>query len=188
MDAFECKDRDIDGFKAGVTCVDDDIDCDDTNDQIFPGQVEECGDGVDDDCSGADTVCDAVISYTVDEAVCWDLSTEIDRVYCLEWMDVMIVDLQVDELVLHWATKGGLTETNTVPMSGPQGDAEGMLIDLGAGLGYAWDSVEDDVMVNFMVVVQLDMEAGVVNVGGEVMLMSGAQFQFGDGGSLVLVP
>lgn len=42
-------DRDHDGFGAD--------DCDDTNPLVFPGSPEDCGDGIDQDCSGADLPC-----------------------------------------------------------------------------------------------------------------------------------
>ncbi|MBU0674909.1 MAG: hypothetical protein KJ950_09730 [Proteobacteria bacterium] len=34
-------------------------DCDDTNGTVYPGAPEACGDGIDQDCSGADLVCSA---------------------------------------------------------------------------------------------------------------------------------
>ena len=46
-----CVDADLDGF--GVDCDLGD-DCDDTDGAIFPGQADAFGDGIDDDCSGAD--------------------------------------------------------------------------------------------------------------------------------------
>jgi formylglycine-generating enzyme required for sulfatase activity len=46
-------DLDGDGFEAPE-------DCNDTNARILPGADETCGDGVDQDCDGADLSCDAV--------------------------------------------------------------------------------------------------------------------------------
>ncbi len=37
-------------------------DCDDTNAQIYPGQTEVCGDGVDDDCDSSNDVCTCSIN------------------------------------------------------------------------------------------------------------------------------
>jgi serine protease len=37
--------------------VDDNTDCDDTSDTVFPGAAEVCEDGIDQDCDGADAVC-----------------------------------------------------------------------------------------------------------------------------------
>ena len=45
-----CTDDDLDGF-----CVEDD--CDDGDPSVWPGAPETCGDGVDQDCSGADLPC-----------------------------------------------------------------------------------------------------------------------------------
>ena len=45
------RDSDQDGV---LTC---DGDCDDAADDIFPGQLEQCDDGADNDCSGADDPC-----------------------------------------------------------------------------------------------------------------------------------
>ncbi|MCH5373570.1 MAG: putative metal-binding motif-containing protein, partial [Planctomycetes bacterium] len=33
-------------------------DCDDSNPNINPGEIDLCGDGVDQDCSGVDAICD----------------------------------------------------------------------------------------------------------------------------------
>lgn len=46
-------DADGDGSRA-------DVDCDDGNASIHPGAVDTCGDGVDQDCSGADAICPGV--------------------------------------------------------------------------------------------------------------------------------
>ncbi|MCU0679674.1 MAG: VWA domain-containing protein [Planctomycetes bacterium] len=56
---------------AGCTDIDQDsyavgggqcgaVDCDDTNASIYPGAVEVCGDGIDQDCDGVDADCPAV--------------------------------------------------------------------------------------------------------------------------------
>ncbi len=44
-------DNDGDGF------IETQGDCDDGNSGIYPGAAEECGDGIDQDCSGADLPC-----------------------------------------------------------------------------------------------------------------------------------
>ncbi|MEE8409614.1 MAG: metallophosphoesterase [Myxococcota bacterium] len=43
-------DADSDGFTS-------DVDCNDINDTIYPGATEVCGDGIDQDCNGADSSC-----------------------------------------------------------------------------------------------------------------------------------
>ncbi len=43
-------DNDLDGYPPSV-------DCDDTDPNIFPGAVEVCGDGIDQDCDGEDLLC-----------------------------------------------------------------------------------------------------------------------------------
>jgi hypothetical protein len=67
-------DDDADGYgDAGFSRADctapagyvaDDTDCDDTDASVNPGAVEICGDGIDQDCSGADEVCSAAIPVT----------------------------------------------------------------------------------------------------------------------------
>lgn len=52
----DCTDSDGDGWGVGATCVGD-PDCDDTAVDIYPGAVERCGDGIDQDCDGADLEC-----------------------------------------------------------------------------------------------------------------------------------
>lgn len=44
------EDHDADGYTA-------DVDCNDGDPYTFPGAVDFCGDGIDQDCSGADTQC-----------------------------------------------------------------------------------------------------------------------------------
>ncbi len=48
----DAPDADGDGFAA-------DVDCDDGDPSVHPGAVEVCGDGIDQDCSGADAPCSA---------------------------------------------------------------------------------------------------------------------------------
>lgn len=55
-----CMDADGDGYGTNCTAGPD---CDDSNGMINPGQVESgerlCGDGIDNDCNGADAICQA---------------------------------------------------------------------------------------------------------------------------------
>ena len=50
LDAIECHDHDGDGFGAGELCRGD-LDCDDGDDNVYPGSTEIC-DGKDNDCAG----------------------------------------------------------------------------------------------------------------------------------------
>ncbi len=55
-----CVDIDNDGYgdPASPSCVNPELDCNDASAAINPGMVEVCGDGLDNDCSGGDAVCD----------------------------------------------------------------------------------------------------------------------------------
>lgn len=55
----ECVDEDKDGYGTGDTtsCLYSEIDCNDNNANIYPGAVEICGNGADEDCDGSDASC-----------------------------------------------------------------------------------------------------------------------------------
>jgi hypothetical protein len=55
-----CVDNDGDGYgnPASSTCTFSSLDCNDNNRYINPGVEEVCGNGVDEDCSGSDLVCE----------------------------------------------------------------------------------------------------------------------------------
>jgi len=53
-DSAEPVDEDGDGYSPDL----DDQDCDDSDDTIYPGAPEVCGDGIDQDCDGTDLECD----------------------------------------------------------------------------------------------------------------------------------
>ena len=52
-----CADIDEDGFFGEGTCARANEDCNDLNEDINPGEVDVCGDSIDQDCSGRDAVC-----------------------------------------------------------------------------------------------------------------------------------
>jgi hypothetical protein len=54
--ACPCNDRDGDGWRAGDGCSGE-VDCDDTDDTIYPEADEICNDGIDQDCNGSDEAC-----------------------------------------------------------------------------------------------------------------------------------
>ncbi|RME53174.1 hypothetical protein D6783_02715 [Candidatus Woesearchaeota archaeon] len=59
-----CDDDDGDGFyEAGPECPVP-TDCDDGDASVFPGSDEVCGDGVDQDCDGVDSVCPECVDGT----------------------------------------------------------------------------------------------------------------------------
>lgn len=53
-DNENCTDQDSDGYCSEATGGND---CWDTNDSVFPGAEDVCGNGIDEDCSGADEAC-----------------------------------------------------------------------------------------------------------------------------------
>jgi len=73
---FTLVDVDVDGdgyFLCGGLDNDPttmDADCDDTNGDIFPGQVEVCADGIDDNCDGSDLAGDVDGDGYLDDVLC----------------------------------------------------------------------------------------------------------------------
>lgn len=60
LDCSSYCDQDKDGYSSHTICLFGGYsigDCDDTNAAIHPGGTEVCGNGIDEDCNGADTVC-----------------------------------------------------------------------------------------------------------------------------------
>ena len=57
-----CTDTDGDGYgnPASTSCTYPQLDCDNNNSNIYPGATEICGNGIDEDCSGADLACPPV--------------------------------------------------------------------------------------------------------------------------------
>jgi hypothetical protein len=54
--ACACGDRDGDGYDSGDGCTPP-VDCNDGDNTIYPDAEEACGDGIDQDCDGADESC-----------------------------------------------------------------------------------------------------------------------------------
>jgi subtilisin family serine protease len=71
-----CTDADNDGFFVETGC-ETATDCNDNDDGIYPGATEVCGDGIDQDCSGSDSLCpndvdDDGDGYTENQGDCND--------------------------------------------------------------------------------------------------------------------
>ena len=60
LGCYPVQDYDADG-------ADCEADCDDHDDEIFPGQVEICSDGIDQDCDGVDLLCTETLDPTLGE-------------------------------------------------------------------------------------------------------------------------
>ncbi|MCB9362274.1 hypothetical protein H6504_02465 [Candidatus Woesearchaeota archaeon] len=52
-----CTDKDGDGYFFGSLCISSPLDCQDTDQNRYPGATDICGNGIDEDCSGADKKC-----------------------------------------------------------------------------------------------------------------------------------
>ncbi|MDM8535267.1 Ig-like domain-containing protein [Desulfobacterales bacterium HSG17] len=65
-----CKKQCNEKIIGGDSIDKDEADCDDTNGEVHPEAIETCGDGVDADCNGVDTVClPSIVSVTPDVIV-----------------------------------------------------------------------------------------------------------------------
>lgn len=56
----------VQGCEIPDGAVVDGMDCDDTTAAVHPGASESCGDGIDQDCDGADLACHEVVEHVVD--------------------------------------------------------------------------------------------------------------------------
>lgn len=58
VDATICVDQDADGYFAKIDgCTKDVYDCDDAKADVYPGAAETCGNGIDENCDGSDSIC-----------------------------------------------------------------------------------------------------------------------------------
>jgi hypothetical protein len=75
-------DADGDRHYTADSCFTPNDDCDDTNDSIYAGATEICGDGIDQDCSGADLSCDDVDNdadgYSENQGDCNDADADVN--------------------------------------------------------------------------------------------------------------
>jgi len=84
-----CTDADGDGFNFPASGCEP-FDCDDTDGSIYPGAVEICGDGIDQDCDGSDLACACVDGdldgFPLDDGICtagppWDCDDTDGSIY-----------------------------------------------------------------------------------------------------------
>jgi len=84
----------IDSDKDGYTMIQGD--CDDTNAKIYPGSLEICGDGIDQDCNGKDLAC--VETVIKNKIVAWGEKLAVD----FETMGLWIYDGSAFKWETNW--------------------------------------------------------------------------------------
>jgi hypothetical protein len=121
-------DADGDGHYTFGSCLTPADDCDDTSDSVYPGATEICGDGIDQDCSGADLSCvedcldfDPYNVYIVPEGDQWLLTDGIMRMLVFPneeealqardtiqyyWMDSQCFIGRPDPSMEYWLVSG----------------------------------------------------------------------------------
>ena len=87
-------------------------DCDDANSDKYPGNIEICGDGVDQDCSGADTDCGPIGSFNVNDGAAWGGNPPVYS--CLEACALLFGGLAGD----YQCSTSDVIITNTAYVSG----------------------------------------------------------------------
>ncbi len=70
------------------------VDCDDSNPAIFPGNAEICGDGIDNNCSGADAPCGPIGDFVINDGPPW--ATDPPVYNCLEACALLFGGVDVD--------------------------------------------------------------------------------------------
>jgi pectate lyase len=81
-----CTDNDFDdyGNPASSSCMYPELDCNDNNPNINPGEIDICSNGIDEDCSGADLTCAVCSNGAVPEYGCTCGGTNYYTGYCCD--------------------------------------------------------------------------------------------------------
>jgi hypothetical protein len=124
-------DNDFDGFSENSG------DCDDSDSSIYPGAIEVCGDGIDQDCDGSDTLCN---TPPVINSVTITPNTATVNTTLTGSVNASDADGDSVSLTYEWTAKGIVVGTSSVLTLSPSSTPAGTTIVLTV---YANDGVED---------------------------------------------
>jgi hypothetical protein len=136
-------DNDFDGFSENSG------DCDDSDSSIYPGAIEVCGDGIDQDCDGSDTLCNTppvINSVTITPNTGITVNTTLTGTVTASDADGDSVSLTYE-----WTADGIVVGTSSVLALSPSSTPAGTTIVLTV---YANDGFEDSNSASTSIIVE----------------------------------